>query len=122
MTSKLRQCQKFVEIVGGLLHKVPGTKRPISVVDMGCGRGYLTFALHSYLSKHYDHVESLGIDVRPKLVEEISNIAKSLGGAFDTLSFEEGPVEDVVADAASSHDEANSNSSLDNLIALYTRV
>jgi hypothetical protein len=90
MTSKLRQCQKFVEIVGGLLNKVPGTKRPISVVDMGCGRGYLTFALHSYLSKHYDHVESLGIDVRPKLVEEISNIAKSLGGAFDTLSFEEG--------------------------------
>ena len=116
MTSKLRQCQKFVEIVGGLLNKLP-TERPISVMDMGCGRGYLTFALHSYLSKRYDSVKSLGIDVRPKLVEEISNISKSLGGEFDTLYFEEGTIEDVVAEAASVRNQTHN--SHDILIALH---
>ena len=42
MKSKLRQCQKFVEIVGGLVEKVDKDcqkNKAISVVDMGCGRG-----------------------------------------------------------------------------------
>jgi SAM-dependent methyltransferase len=119
MKSKLRQCQKFVEIVGGLVQKIKDTdtERPMTVVDMGCGRGYLTFALHAYLSEHYDSVSSQGIDVRPKLVEEISGIARSLGGAFDTLSFEEGTIEDVVASGTSSGDDKDD--SLDILIALH---
>jgi hypothetical protein len=40
MKSKLSQCQKFVEIVGGLVNKMDdSTSKPISVIDMGCGRG-----------------------------------------------------------------------------------
>ena len=44
MKAKLRQCQKFVEIVGGLVEKVDNDfsyqkNKAISVVDMGCGRG-----------------------------------------------------------------------------------
>ena len=54
-TSKLRQCQKCVEIVVGLAEQhyglakekddttPPQQRRPITVVDMGRGRGYLTF-------------------------------------------------------------------------------
>ena len=43
---------------------------------MGCGRGYLTFSLHSFLMKKYGvnsgiKIESVGIDIRPKLVHEI---------------------------------------------------
>jgi len=80
MASKLRQCQKFVEIVGGLVDKVLADQSTISVLDMGCGRGYLTFSLHSYLQTKLDtQVHSVGIDVRPKLVKEINGIAQSLG-------------------------------------------
>ena len=176
MKSKLRQCQKFVEIVGGLVDKQmmgmknnlgsssdceggggvgignsssqQQSKSTISVVDMGCGRGYLTFALHAYLSEHYGggwgkeedgdddknvKVKSCGIDVRPKLVKEISNIASSLGGHFDTLTFEEGTIEDIVqqqqqqqqqhgTSSSSTIEKAQSSSSsttLDVLIALH---
>jgi SAM-dependent methyltransferase len=120
MKSKLRQCQKFVEIVGGLVDKLQQVSdRPISVVDMGCGRGYLTFALHKYLSDQYDasQVHSEGIDVRPKLVAEISGIAGSLGGSFDTLTFRQGTIENVVQEAASF--EKPDGKSLDILIALH---
>lgn len=131
MSSKLRQCNKFVEIVSGLVAKIATTtpttaSSMIRVVDMGCGRGYLTFALHSYLREHYGMVQSVGIDVRPKLVAEISGIADSLGGPFETLSFETGTIEDIVAGKTSIFDnEAISNStgsgdpSLNVLIALH---
>jgi SAM-dependent methyltransferase len=122
MQSKLRQCQKFVEIVSGLVQKVPGRPdRPISVVDMGCGRGYLTFALHAHLCEKYTKVASKGIDVRPKLVEDISGIAQSLGGDFETLTFEEGTIEEVAASAVDGDDlnDDLNDDSLDILIALH---
>jgi SAM-dependent methyltransferase len=124
MTSKLRQCQKFVEIVGALVEKtsVKGTTndRPITVLDMGCGRGYLTFALHSYLREQYENVFTTGIDVRPKLVAEISAIAKSLGEPFDSLAFEEGTIQTVVADSNFvNRNQESKTSSVDILVALH---
>ena len=144
MKSKLRQCQKFVEIVGGLVDKQMNSKQQqlpqdqsISVIDMGCGRGYLTFSLHSYLCEQYSScnggdpandigaikVSSCGIDVRPKLVKEISDIATSLGGHFNTLTFEEGTIEDIVRQRGVAEnkidDDDVESSSLDVLIALH---
>eukprot|EP00980_Cylindrotheca_fusiformis_P024709 scaffold12324_cov144-Cylindrotheca_fusiformis.AAC.4 len=120
MKSKLSQCQKFVEIVGGLVNKIQqvDNAKPISVVDMGCGRGYLTFALHSYLAEHYPSVESKGVDVRPKLVKEISTIAESLGGKFDTLLFEEGTIETFVEENGEASPLTN-HEALRILIALH---
>jgi SAM-dependent methyltransferase len=122
MTSKLRQCNKFVEIVSGLIGKASAAQR-IRIVDMGCGRGYLTFALHAYLAQQNYTVESTGIDVRPKLVEEISGIAESLGGIFDSLSFRAGTIEEIVAGEASMFGGQTTNDvgepSLDILIALH---
>jgi len=127
MKSKLRQCQKFVEIVGRLVDKVmedhnnndddDDDKRPISVVDMGCGRGYLTFSLHSYLVSKLYAIKSRGIDVRPKLVEEISGIARSLGKDFDGLQFEEGTIEKFVAEAEKASKEEKNE--LGVMIALH---
>lgn len=113
MSSKLRQCQKFVEIVGNLVDNSISLSPPmttpltttmaehhsrIRVIDMGCGRGYLTFALHSYLCDKYNSgignaggsvtVETRGIDRRPKLVKEINDIATELGGVFSSLRFD----------------------------------
>lgn len=89
MHSKFRQCEKFVEIVSQLIPS--GTQgRPISIVDMGCGRGYLTFALHSFLAQQYPTVQSTGIDVRPKLVNEINSIAERL--SLPGLSFQTGTI------------------------------
>lgn len=120
MSSKIRQCNKFVEIVNGLVGNKATDGQSIRVVDMGCGRGYLTFALHSYLAQQYGKVESMGIDVRPKLVAEIAGIAKSLGGAFDSLSFQTGTIEAIVAGEASIFASTKADApSCDILIALH---
>ena len=123
MASKLRQCQKFVEIVANLVDRVSTISDPdtrISVQDLGCGRGYLTFSLHAYLQQRYDSVESLGVDLRPKLVQEINGIARSLGKEFETLQFQEGSIEDTLGSSLDeNYNNRHSASSLDILIALH---
>lgn len=124
MASKLRQCQKFCEIVGRLvdttLTSLPssGQITTISSADMGCGRGYLTFSLHSFLTKKYSdqyNVQSRGIEVRPKLVSETNQIAKELGSDFDGLRFAEGTIENVVL---GSKDETNNGESVDQTLSI----
>jgi SAM-dependent methyltransferase len=134
--AKLRQCQKFVEIVGNLISKVmPATKesdvrgdvpRSISVVDVGCGRGYLTFALHSYLVNQYasglpdqrTQIQSYGVDVRPKLVDEINQIARALEG-FEGLRFVSGDISNFIGDGVQSLPTKDDNVAVDVLIALH---
>ena len=109
-SSKLRQCQKFVEVVSGLVNDSllsshddghDFKRQSIVTHDMGCGRGYLTFALHSHLYKTFHEklsVHSLGVDMRPKLVKEINNIASELGPEFEGLRFETGTIESTQHD------------------------
>lgn len=77
----------------------------------------MTFALHSYLAENYHSVSTRGIDVRPKLVKEISSIATSLGDHFDTLSFETLSIEAFVKGETRTED--NDDESLSILIALH---
>jgi SAM-dependent methyltransferase len=100
------------------------TAPSISVLDMGCGRGYLTFSLHSYLSEKCGatRVETTGIDVRPKLIAEMSTISESLGGIFQSLNFKEGTIQQLVQQAAMPEKEVKAGeslSSLDILVALH---
>lgn len=94
MESKLRQCQHFVDTLYGLIDETIGTSvSELSTVDMGCGKGYLTFALHSFLSDKYDHVNTYGVEIRTELVQEINGIANELGSTFESLQFVQGSIE-----------------------------
>jgi hypothetical protein len=99
-SSKLRQCQKFVEVVSRLVDEamLSSSSKELKVVDMGCGRGYLTFSLHSHLYEKYGRVQSRGIDVRPKLMNEVDGIARDLGKDFDGLQFLTGSIEGTEID------------------------
>ncbi|KAL7544100.1 hypothetical protein ACHAXR_013578 [Thalassiosira sp. AJA248-18] len=131
MASKLRQCQKYVEIVGNIVDNASSTSSEsslsrIRVIDMGCGRGYLTFSLHSYLSDKFAAmqdilVETQGIDRRPKLIEEINGITHDLGGKFTTLNFIEGTIGETNSLFGDNdvHQNAENANSLDILIALH---
>jgi SAM-dependent methyltransferase len=71
-----------------------GAGRPLHVVDLGCGNAYLTFAAHRYLAGRPElalGVRTVGIDVRPEMVERNERLARSLG--LDGLTFAAGTIE-----------------------------
>ncbi len=94
MGDKFRQINKFVEIVSGLFDasRIKDKER-ISIVDMGAGKGYLTFAVYDYFSRARNlKVAVTGIEARPELVNKSNEIARTAG--FDGLRFERGYIHD----------------------------
>ncbi len=85
---KFRQINKFIEIIDNLLADT-NFDMPISVTDMGAGKGYLTFALYDYLcnTKKLD-VNVTGVESREELVKLCNQIARKAG--FANLKFEQG--------------------------------
>ena len=89
MADKFRQIQKFAELLGHLLADAPlPTDRPLTVVDMGCGKGYLTFAVSALLG---DRATVQGVEARPELVELCNRVAREQGFA-PRLSFTAGAI------------------------------
>jgi hypothetical protein len=91
MNDKYRQINKYIEIIDGIISsvKLPDSFR---IVDMGSGKGYLTFALYDYLENTKKlNPEILGIELRKELVEKCNSIAKKAG--FEKLSFQTGSIE-----------------------------
>jgi SAM-dependent methyltransferase len=64
--------------------------RPLRIVDMGCGKGYLTFALATLLGAR---AEVLGVEVRPELVAPANDLARTQGLA--QLRFAAGSIADT---------------------------
>ena len=64
----------------------------IRVLDVGCGKGYLTLALYNYLAKKYP-LEMQGIDLKENVIEWGNTTAQKLG--FDKLNFVAGDIASV---------------------------
>jgi SAM-dependent methyltransferase len=92
---KRRQVDAFLRLLAPSVAKVPNLEqlgRPLRVVDLGCGNAYLTFAAHRYLSEQVGDVRTVGVDVRPDMVQRNARLAERLGMAG--LSFETGTIEE----------------------------
>lgn len=91
---KWRQINKFVEILGGLIDRSSLRDRPsLKAVDMGSGKGYLTFAAYDHLNGKFSKAISMtGVDTRRDLVELDNGIAAASG--FDGLTFLVGSIID----------------------------
>lgn len=88
---KFRQINRYVEILGPLLKAIPA-ERLRKVVDMGAGKGYLTFAVADYLKETLHRpTEVVGVEFRPDLVAFCNETAGETG--TDNLSFTEGTIE-----------------------------
>jgi SAM-dependent methyltransferase len=74
---KYRQVDDFLRVIDGSLDQL--TEREISVVDLGCGNAYLTFAVHRYLSIKGKDVRVVGVDNKPESRSRNTKIAKELG-------------------------------------------
>lgn len=88
---KFKQINKFVEIMAGLLrnHAAVREKDRIEVVDMGSGKGYLTFAFYDFLVNTLKkEAEVTGVEVRPDLIDLCNKIANKVD--FKNLQFKKG--------------------------------
>jgi SAM-dependent methyltransferase len=94
MGDKLRQINRFVETVGQLYDSSPlAGREEISVVDVGSGKGYLTFAVYDYFNNTLGlRAQVTGVEARAELVELCNDVARRAG--FDRLSFRAGRIEE----------------------------
>jgi Methyltransferase domain len=92
MEDKFRQINKFIEIVKGLVESSSLVhKDQISVVDMGSGKGYLTFAMYDFLNNTLGKPATvMGIEYRSELVEFCNAVARSI--EFEQLTFQPGQI------------------------------
>lgn len=101
---KYRQINKYVEIMEGLLRQI-SLPEQAHIVDMGCGKGYLTFALYDFLlqqtpKKSY-HIT--GIELREQLTNFCNVQAKALNWkeldfvAQDIMNYDNNKIDVLIA-------------------------
>jgi Methyltransferase domain len=94
---KFRQINKYIEIIDGLIKDLPPKK--LRIVDMGAGKGYLTFALYDHLVGTLQRdCEIVGVEFRPDLVKLCNEIA--VASEFSSLKFIEGTIAGYDCDGA----------------------
>lgn len=94
---KFKQINKYVEILSGLLKPIDPDHLK-KIVDMGAGKGYLTFALADYLKESGMDTVVTGVEYRADLVDICTTIAKH--AKFSNLNFVQGTIQDFDATGA----------------------
>ena len=92
MARKWKQINKFLEVIGAALAASPlAAEARIEVLDFGCGKGYLTFALHEHLHQALGRdAQVTGAELREDMVGLCNGIVARLG--LQGLRFEQGDV------------------------------
>lgn len=86
---KFRQINRYLELIDDSLKHLD-TSEP-TIIDFGCGKSYLTFALYHYLN----HVKKMnatiiGLDLKEKVIENLNKLTLELG--FSKLEFKVGDI------------------------------
>lgn len=87
---KFRQINRFLEMVSDVLPELP-TNKELTIVDFGCGKSYLTFALYYLLAvKERLTVRIIGLDLKEDVIAACAKLANQL--QWDKLSFSVGDI------------------------------
>lgn len=96
--NKFRQINRYLEIVEDVFPYLPKDKT-LKIIDFGCGKAYLTFALYHYLKvMKQRNVEIIGLDLKEDVIDFCSSVASDLG--YDELKFLKGDIADYTDDHA----------------------
>ncbi len=87
---KYKQINHFLEFVEDILPELP-QGREITLLDFGCGKSYLTFAVYYYLKvlKQYD-LRVIGLDLKEDVIEHCNNLKEKYG--YEKLQFLKGDI------------------------------
>jgi tRNA1(Val) A37 N6-methylase TrmN6 len=75
MQHKYKQINRYVEIVADVLRDA-NLQKDLHIVDMGSGKGYLTFALADYEMQQNRNTKIVGVEMRQDMVDLCNQIAK----------------------------------------------
>ena len=89
---KFRQINRFLEFIEDILPQLP-KGREITILDFGCGKSYLTFAMYYYLHElqKYD-IRIIGLDLKTEVIKHCNQLAEKYG--YEKLKFLEGNIAD----------------------------
>jgi len=100
--AKYRQINRYLEFIQDILPQLEARARekngqPLRIVDFGCGKSYLTFALYHYLSTVKKiPVIITGLDLKQDVIEHCSLLARQYG--YAGLSFSVGDIAHYTAE------------------------
>ena len=85
MYDKFRQINRFLEFIEDILPAL-SREREVTILDFGCGKSYLTFAMYYYLKelKKYD-VHIIGLDLKEDVIRKCNGLAEKYG--YEKLHF-----------------------------------
>ena len=87
---KFKQINRFLEFIEDILPSL-SKDREQTIIDFGCGKSYLTFAMYYYLKvlKGYD-IRVIGLDLKEDVINNCNALAKDYG--YDKLNFYVGDI------------------------------
>ena len=88
---KFKQINRFLEFIEDILPNLP-KDREVSIIDFGCGKSYLTFAMYYYLAimKGYD-IRIIGLDLKEDVIAYCNQLRDRYG--YEKLEFLQGDIE-----------------------------
>ena len=89
---KFRQLNRFLEFIEDIVAELPKDRESV-IIDFGCGKSYLTFAMYYYLHelKGYD-VRIIGLDLKEDVIENCQKLSEKYG--YEKLRFLTGDIAD----------------------------
>ena len=82
---KFRQINRFLEFIEDVLPELP-KDREVTILDFGCGKSYLTFAMYEYLRVlHQVDVRIIGLDLKEDVITHCNALAEKYG--YEKLHF-----------------------------------
>ena len=95
--NKFKQINKYLEFIDDVIEELKAKKLitdHINVLDFGCGKSYLTFALYYYLKNYRKDLtfSIIGLDLKKDVIEFCNKLAKKLN--YENLEFLNGNIKD----------------------------
>ncbi len=93
---KFRQINRYLEFIADVKDRLPKDREAV-IVDFGCGKSYLTFALYYFLAiKNNMRIRVIGLDLKPDVIENCSKLRDKYG--YEHLEFIRGDIEHFTSD------------------------